>query len=157
MKKKKKISWKQEEKAEGWACVSMMKEGTSMPLYRNFWDNRLEESQQTIKWFHQPANGKNCIHISEMWIQLELKVRFCKLKCTQSQGSLHRILKIKDGIQCRETKQWWLTTYLLTLLSEQPVSEWTKMATSPEMPAVSSSGFLKLLTRFNKNQPTEIF
>ena len=47
----------------------------------NFWDKgkKNKESQQTIKWFHQPASGKNCIHISKMWIQLKLKVRFCKL------------------------------------------------------------------------------
>ena len=57
----------------------------------------------------------------------------------------------------QRNEKWWLTTYLPTLLSEQSASEWTKMATSPAMPEVSSFGFLKLLTRFNKNQPTEIF
>ena len=39
----------------------------------------MKESQQTIKWFHQPASEKkkkkkNYVHISEMWEQLELKV-----------------------------------------------------------------------------------
>ena len=95
---------------------------------------------------------------------MEFKVRFCKLKCTQGQGSLHRILKIKDGIQCRETKNWWLTTYLLTLKSkcshppDRAASvEWTKMTTSLTMLAVTSSRFLKLLTGFHKIQPIEIF
>ena len=47
----------------------------------NFWDKgkKNKERQQTIKWFHQPASGKNYIHISKMWKQLKLKVRFCKL------------------------------------------------------------------------------
>ena len=47
----------------------------------NFWDKgkKNKESQQTIKWFHQLASGKNYIHISKMWKQLKLKVRFCKL------------------------------------------------------------------------------
>ena len=29
-------------------------------------DKKNEESQQTIKWFHSSASGKNYIHISEM-------------------------------------------------------------------------------------------
>ena len=91
---------------------------------------------------------------------MELKVRFCKFKCTQGQGSLHRSLKIKDGIQCRKTKKWWLTIYLLTFKSKcshPPVraasvrtTMQTKMATSLTMPVVSSSRFLKFLTRFHK-------
>ena len=60
----------------------------------NFWDKgkKNKESQQTIKWFHQPASGKNYIHISEMWKRLELKVRFCKLTA----------LKVKENC----TKFW---------------------------------------------------
>ena len=51
---------------------------------------------------------KNYVHISEMWEQLELKVRFCKLKCTQSQESLHQILKWKRIFSHRD-RRWWLT------------------------------------------------
>ena len=43
-----------------------------------------------------------------MWEQLELQVRFCKLKCTQSQGSLHQILKWKRIFSHRD-RRWWLT------------------------------------------------
>ena len=87
---------------------------------------------------------------------IELKVRFCKFKCIQSQGSLHRSLKIKD----KETKKWWLTISLLTLKSKRchpsvraasvRITMQTKMATSSTRPADSHPRFLKLLTRFHK-------
>ena len=107
-------------------------------------------------------NLYNSVHAPDGLIQrfMELKVRFCKFKCTQGQGSLHRSLKIKDGIQWRETKKWWLTISLLTLKSKRchpsvraasvRITMQTKMATSSTRPADSHPRFLKLLTRFHK-------
>ena len=54
----------------------------------NLWDKgkKNKESQQTIKWFHQPASEKNYIHISKMWKQLKFKVRFYKITALNTQN-----------------------------------------------------------------------
>ena len=51
--KKKKKKWKQEEKAEGWACISVMKKGNSLPLYRKF----LRQQTRKMKKVNKPLNG----------------------------------------------------------------------------------------------------
>ena len=72
----------------------------------NFWDKgkKNKESQQTIKWFHQPASGKNYIHISKMWKQLKLKVRFCKLTTLKVKKDYTEFWK-RTSSECRETKK----------------------------------------------------
>ena len=53
----------------------------------NFWETRQKKEKEKVRKSLNAATE-----------QLELKVGFCKLKCTQSPEKLHRILKIKDGI-----------------------------------------------------------
>ena len=92
---------------------------------KNFWDKgkKNKESQQTIKWFHQPASGKNYIHISKMWKQLKLKVIFCKLTTLKVKKDCTKFWK-RTSSECRETKKWCLTTYFLTLKSKRSHPAW---------------------------------
>ena len=105
---------------------------------------------------------------------MELKVRFCKFKvnevCTKSwkKRGAHKYIMLSERNYWRDEDLGCILFNIIVLptlatvrdicwlanLPEISNTVWTtvktKMATSPTMPAISHSGFLKILTRFHK-------